>query len=138
VPKSKGRRKPAPHRPAQQRAPRPVLPAPTAPGLRGGVERRSAPALLWLSSRPKLLLPVLSLVLLIGGLAAPLPVAVPLLLVLLAVVGWLTYLSWPAVVGRGPGGAGGDRRPGRPGRRPAPDVAVTPGLPVRRSGSAPP
>jgi hypothetical protein len=44
---------------------------------------------------------VLSLVLLVGGLAAPLPVAVPLLLVLLAVVGWLTYLSWPAVQGGG-------------------------------------
>jgi hypothetical protein len=63
------------------------------------VERRSAPVLVWLSSRPKVLLPLVSLALLIGGLAGPLPVAVPLLLLLLAVVAWLTYLSWPAVHG---------------------------------------
>ena len=37
----------------------------------------------------------------VGGLAAPLPVGLPLLLLLLALVGWLTYLSWPAVVGGG-------------------------------------
>ncbi len=69
--------------------------------LRGAVERRSAPLLVWLSSKPKLLLPLLSLALLIGGFAAPLAVAVPMLVVLLAVIGWLTYLSWPAVQGGG-------------------------------------
>jgi hypothetical protein len=78
-----------------------VVPPPTAPGLRGAVERRSAPGLVWLSTRPKVLLPLVSLGLLVGGLAAPVAVGVPLLLVLLAVVGWLTYLSWPAVVGGG-------------------------------------
>ena len=67
--------------------------------VRRSVERRSAPLLVWLSSRPKLLLPVASLLLLVGGLAAPPVVGVPLLLVLLAVVGWLTYLSWPVVEG---------------------------------------
>jgi hypothetical protein len=103
VPKSRSRRKPAPRRPSGPRAGRParVVPPTVAPGPRGEVERRSRPLLLWLSSRPKLLLPVLSLTLLVGGLAAPLPVAVPLLLVLLAVVGWLTYLSWPVVQGGG-------------------------------------
>jgi hypothetical protein len=55
--------------------------------------------LVWLSTRPKVLLPLVSLALLIGGLAAPLPVGLVLLLLLLAVVGWLTYLSWPAVHG---------------------------------------
>jgi len=67
--------------------------------LRGAVEQRSAPVLVWLSTRPTLLLPLASLALLVAGLAAPLPVALPLLLVLLAIVGWLTYLSWPAVHG---------------------------------------
>ncbi len=98
MPKSKGRRKPAPRRPGARR-PAPTLPPTTAPGLRGEVERRSGPALLWLSSRPRLLLPLASLALLVGGLAAPLPLAVPMLALLLAVVGWLTYLSWPAIQG---------------------------------------
>ena len=101
MPKSKGRRKPASRPGAGQRRtrPAPMVPPPTAPGLRGDVERRSAPVLVWLSTRPKILLPLASLALLIGGLAAPLPVALPLLLVLLAIVGWLTYLSWPVVHG---------------------------------------
>jgi hypothetical protein len=70
-----------------------------APGLRGKVERASAPVLLWLSARPKFLIPVLTAALLLGGLTAPLAVGVPLLLLLLVVVGWLSYLSWPAVQG---------------------------------------
>lgn len=101
MPKSRGRKKPAPRRPTQQRRARsaPVVPAPTATGFRGDVERRSGPVLVWLSSRPKVLLPLVSLALLIGGLAAPLPLALPMLLVLLVLVAWLTYLSWPAVHG---------------------------------------
>ena len=70
-----------------------------APGMRGEVERFSAPVLLWLSSRPRLFVPVLSAVLLIGGLAAPAGFGVPLLLLLVALVGWLSYLSWPVVTG---------------------------------------
>ena len=70
-----------------------------APGMRGEVERFSAPILLWLSSRPKFFVPVLSAVLLIGGLAAPAGFGVPLLLLLVALVGWLSYLSWPVVTG---------------------------------------
>lgn len=103
MPKSRSRRKSAPRRPAGPRGsrPAPVVPTVVAPGLRGAVERRSAPLLVWMSSRPKVLLPLLSLALLVGGLAAPLPVAAPLLLLLLAVVGWLTYLSWPVVQGGG-------------------------------------
>lgn len=53
--------------------------------------------LVWFSSRPKVLLPLLAAALLIGGLAAPTPVGVPLLILLLALVGWLTYLSWPVL-----------------------------------------
>ena len=68
--------------------------------LRRTVERRSAPVLLWLSSRPKLLLPGLVAVLLIGGLAAPPAPGVAMLLVLGLLLGWLSYLSWPALDGR--------------------------------------
>jgi hypothetical protein len=75
------------------------VPTPTAPGLRGAVERRSAPLLTWLTSRSKLLLPFGSLALLIGGFVLPVAIAVPMLLLLLGLVGWLTYLSWPAVQG---------------------------------------
>ena len=69
--------------------------------LRRTVERRSAPVLLWLSSRPKLLLPGLVAVLLVGGLAAPPAYGLPLLAVLTALLVWLSYLSWPALDGRG-------------------------------------
>lgn len=69
--------------------------------LRRTVERRSAPVLLWLSSRPKFLLPALVAALLIGGLAAPPPTSLVLLGVLTLLLGWLSYLSWPALDGRG-------------------------------------
>ena len=68
--------------------------------LRRTVERRSAPVLLWLSSRPRFVLPVLVAVLLIGGLAAPMPYALPLLVALGLLLAWLSYLSWPALDGR--------------------------------------
>jgi hypothetical protein len=55
--------------------------------------------LAWLSARPKVLLPLASIALLLGGLTLPPPVGVLLLLLLLLVVGWLSYLSWPVVVG---------------------------------------
>ena len=68
--------------------------------LRRTVERHSAPVLLWLSSRPKLLLPGLVAVLLIGGLAAPPPLGLVLLGLLALLLLWLSYLSWPALDGR--------------------------------------
>ncbi len=61
------------------------------------VERRSAPVLLWLSSRPRALLPLAVVALLVGGLAAPQAYAVPLLLLLVVLLAWLSYLSWPAL-----------------------------------------
>lgn len=61
------------------------------------MERASAPMLRWLTARPKALLPLVSVALLIGGLVAPLPAALPLLALLVLLVSWLTYLSWPAV-----------------------------------------
>ncbi len=69
--------------------------------LRRTVERASAPVLLWLSSRPRFLLPALVAVLLLGGLAAPSAYGLVLLGVLTALLVWLSYLSWPALDGRG-------------------------------------
>lgn len=69
--------------------------------LRRTVERRSAPVLLWLSSRPRFLLPALVAVLLVGGLAAPAAYGRPLLAALALLLLWLSYLSWPALDGRG-------------------------------------
>ena len=68
--------------------------------LRRTVEQRSAPVLLWLSSRPKLLLPGLVAVLLVGGLAAHPAVGRVLLGLLALVLLWLSYLSWPVLDGR--------------------------------------
>ena len=68
--------------------------------LRRTVERASAPVLLWLSSRPRFLLPALVAVLLVGGLAAPAAYGLPMLAVLTLLLGWLSYLSWPVVAGR--------------------------------------
>ncbi len=70
---------------------------PPATGLRRSVELRSGPVLVLLSRQPKLLIPIVSLVLLIGGLALGGPAGAVLLLLLLLLVGWLSYLSWPAV-----------------------------------------
>lgn len=98
MPKSRSRRKPT-SRPGPPRTPREPLVKQPAPGLRGKVERASAPALVWLSARPRFFLPVLSAALLLAGLAAPTAVGVPLLLLLAALVGWLSYLSWPVVAG---------------------------------------
>ncbi|MCU1672367.1 MAG: hypothetical protein JWN77_480 [Frankiales bacterium] len=67
--------------------------------FRTSVEKRSAPVLVLLSQRPRWLVPVLSLLLLVGGLALPPVFGALCLLLLLAFIGWLTYLSWPVVVG---------------------------------------
>ena len=98
MPKSRSRRKPPP-RPRAARPPKEPLVKQPAPGLRGEVEKASAPVLVWLSARPRVLIPVVSVALLIGGLAAPAGFGVPLLLLLVALVGWLTYLSWPVIEG---------------------------------------
>jgi hypothetical protein len=76
-----------------------LTPPPPSTGLRRSVERRSAAMLVFLSHQPKLLIPVVWVVLLICGLALP-PVAGAVCLgLLMLLVGWLSYLSWPAVVG---------------------------------------
>ena len=75
----------------------PASPPPSA--ARQEVARLSAPVLRWLSQRPKVLLPLVSVALLIGGLALRPAIGVPLLVALLLVVAWLVYLSWPVVAG---------------------------------------
>ena len=74
-------------------------PRPPSTGLRRQVERRSGPVLVLLSRQPKLTIPIVSLVLLVAGLAVPGALGALLLGVLLLFVGWLSYLSWPVVAG---------------------------------------
>jgi hypothetical protein len=68
--------------------------------LRAAVEKRSAPVLVLLSQQHRAIVPLISVALLIGGLTLPVTIAVLCLVVLIAFVGWLTYLSWPAIVGQ--------------------------------------
>ena len=69
--------------------------------LRRAVEQRSAAPLAWLASRPRWVPFVLVVALLLGGLFAPPALGVALLVLLLLLVGWLSYLSWPQVTGGG-------------------------------------
>ena len=64
-------------------------------GLRAEVERRSGTLLAWLSLRPRPLLPAVVLVLLLASAVLPVALAAVCLVLVLLVVGWLSYLSWP-------------------------------------------
>ena len=86
MPKSRPRRKPAARPGTRQRTPKQPLVAQPAPGRRGQVERATAGLLVWMSARPRWFIPVLSGVLLVGGLFAPPIIGVPLLLLLLAAI----------------------------------------------------
>lgn len=68
--------------------------------FRTALEKRSAPVLVVLSRQPRLLVPLLSLLLLIGGLALPLVPALVCLGLLALFLVWLTFLSWPVLVGQ--------------------------------------
>lgn len=72
-------------------------PRPPATGLRRRVQQRSAPVLVTLTRAPRLLVPAVMGVLVVVALAAPTFAAAPALVVVLVFVGWLTYLSWPAI-----------------------------------------
>jgi hypothetical protein len=50
-----------------------------------------------LAKLPRIFIPLVVLVLMVLGLSAPLPVALLAFAVLAAFVGWLAYLSWPAL-----------------------------------------
>jgi hypothetical protein len=69
--------------------------------LRATLEKRSGPILVLLSQQHRAVVPLVSVLLLIGGLALPVAPGVVCLVVLAGFVGWLTYLSWPVVVGQG-------------------------------------
>lgn len=68
---------------------------PPSPGLRGRVEEFSYPLLVRLTASPRWLLVAVMAALLIAGLFAPPAVGVPCLVIVVAFLGWLTYLAWP-------------------------------------------
>lgn len=65
--------------------------------LRATVQRRSGPVLVLLSHSPKAVPPLVAAALLLCGLFLPPAAGLPLLLVLLLVLAWLAYLSWPVL-----------------------------------------
>jgi hypothetical protein len=71
------------------------------PGLRGPAERRSAAPLIYLRRLPRWLPPLAAAALFIAGLAVPGWGGAAALCAVAAFLGWLAFLSWPAL------GAGG-------------------------------
>lgn len=61
------------------------------------IEQVSRPVLVRISSMPKLLLPLGTVVLVALGLFAPLPIALPALALVFLFFLWIAYLSWPVV-----------------------------------------
>ncbi|GAA0588892.1 hypothetical protein GCM10009534_23870 [Kribbella sandramycini] len=67
--------------------------------LRQRITKISYPYVARLHAAPKLTLPAITFVLAIVGVFAPVPVGIPALILLALVLGWLAFLSWPAVAG---------------------------------------
>ncbi|MEP6666403.1 MAG: DUF6703 family protein [Nocardioidaceae bacterium] len=67
---------------------------------REALSARSRGILLQLSQLPTLVIPGAMLVLMLVGLSAPLPFALPALAVIAVFVAWLAYLSWPILDSR--------------------------------------
>lgn len=61
------------------------------------IEDASRPTLVKLSSMPKAIVPLGTLVLVALGLFAPLPIALPALALVFVFFLWIAYLSWPVV-----------------------------------------
>jgi hypothetical protein len=61
------------------------------------IEDLSRPTLVKLSTMPKLVVPLGTLVLVVLGLFAPLPIALPALALVFVFFVWIAYLSWPVV-----------------------------------------
>ena len=72
--------------------------SPSSP-LRQRLTKISYPYVAKLHAAPKLTLPGITLVLALAGVFAPVVVAVPALVLLALLLGWLAFLSWPAVTG---------------------------------------
>lgn len=75
-------------------------PAP-APTLRASVERATRPLLVRLYAMPRPLVPLLTVVLIAVGVLAPTAIGVAALTLVALFVGWIAYLSWPAVTAGG-------------------------------------
>ncbi|MEU4293859.1 DUF6703 family protein [Kribbella sp. NPDC026596] len=65
--------------------------------LRQRITKFSYPYVARLHGMPKLTLPGITLVLALAGVFAPLPVAIPALILLALLLAWLGFLSWPVV-----------------------------------------
>ena len=74
---------------------------PATPTLRASVERTSRPLLLRLHALPRAVVPLGTVVLVLVGVLAPPAVGVVALTVVGLFVGWIAYLSWPAVSASG-------------------------------------
>lgn len=83
-----------PRRPLPKDAP---LYTPGAGSTRQSAERRSARPLLLLHQLPTWLLPTVLAAALVAGLAVPGLAGAAALVLLAAALGWLAYLSWPAL-----------------------------------------
>ena len=66
-------------------------------GTRRQIEDASRTTLVKLSSMPKLVVPLGTVLLVAVGLFAPLPIALPALTLVFAFFAWIAYLSWPVV-----------------------------------------
>lgn len=64
---------------------------------RAEVERVSRPLLVRIHAWPRWIVPVATVLLVVVGALAPLPVALPALVIVFCFVAWIGYLSWPAV-----------------------------------------
>ncbi|WP_327641104.1 DUF6703 family protein [Kribbella sp. NBC_00482] len=69
---------------------------PSSP-LRQRITKVSYPYVAKLHAAPKLTLPAITLFLALVGVFAPVPVGLPALVLLAMLLGWLAFLSWPAV-----------------------------------------
>jgi hypothetical protein len=74
---------------------------PDASGTRSSVERSSAKPLVLLHQLPAWLPPLVMLALLIAGLALPGWIGATALVLVAVLLGWLGYMSWPALATRG-------------------------------------
>lgn len=72
------------------------MPAPSG-SLRDRVEDVSRPLLRRLTDLPPMVVPLGTVVLVAVGVLAPLPIGLVALALVLLFIGWIAYLSWPAV-----------------------------------------
>jgi hypothetical protein len=72
-------------------------PTSTSTGTRKQIEDASRPTLVKLSTLPRHVVPHGTLVLVVLGLFAPLPIALPALALVFFFFAWIAYLSWPVV-----------------------------------------